>query len=589
MKTRAYFTNKTFLFLLTLIFGYQFNIHAQIHGDKLIIINNGNDDLFSEKVDYQKSSLHNSGVRFNGTICAVQWKNSESLTEAYSYDYDSKNQLLQADYYAKTGNHYINSSDFDVVGLHYDLNGNIESLKRYNPMGLIDDLQYTYDLNNQLDKVEETADLNQGYVSTQTINGYSYDDAGNVTRDNGRRVFIHYNHLNLPVIFAFDNLDTIKVIYDANGRKVQKITKKNDGSPMEHKYYVSGCEYSNDLLEAIYNEEGRAIESNNEFQYEYALKDHLGNNRVMFSDLNNDEKIDDNEVLQKNDYYPFGMNMQKNYSQIGTENSYQYNGKEMISDLGLNMLDYGARWYDPSIARWHTIDPLAEEFTAWSGYNYVMNNPISMTDPDGKAPLWKPYANEDGSVNYVSEEGDNYLSFVKQYGQEAADETFGSTCGECYDSDVTYGDGEMVLTGELHALKIYEKAGNGGIITGQLGGTTTVSNMQQVFNQFILMEEFDGITSGPININDFFDISHGAEGFSLVGQVETPRGQTTMSFDGLGDRNGGSELYFGNPKSSGSGKNIRSLTPLFDWNTDGYTPSFQFGLHGDYIEEYYRD
>ncbi|MCI5055781.1 MAG: RHS repeat-associated core domain-containing protein [Flavobacteriales bacterium] len=397
MKTRKeIIKSKQLIGIFSMLFTYAYG-QVQISSEK---------KLFSEKVEYETSSFFLNGVKFNGSISSVQWKNSESLTEAYSYDYDNRNQLLQAEYYAKTGNqNYLNTPDFDVKGLQYDLNGNIESLKRYNPMGLMDDLQYTYDLNNQLDKVEETADLNQGYVSTQTINGYSYDDAGNVTRDNGKRVFIHYNHLNLPVIFAFDNLDTIKVIYDANGRKVQKITKKNDGSPIEYKYYAAGCEYSNDQLEAIYNEEGRAIESNNGFQYEYTLKDHLGNSRVMFSDLNNDEKIDDNEVLQKNDYYPFGMNMQKNYSQIGTENSYQYNSKEMISDLGLNMLDYGARWYDPSIARWHTIDPLAEEFTNWSPYNYVLNNPIRLIDPNGMAPDDPPNgtwysALEDGILTY---------------------------------------------------------------------------------------------------------------------------------------------------------------------------------------------
>jgi len=30
-------------------------------------------------------------------------------------------------------------------------------------------------------------------------------------------------------------------------------------------------------------------------------------------------------------------------------NRYQYNGKELTSDLGLNWNDYGTRWYDPAI------------------------------------------------------------------------------------------------------------------------------------------------------------------------------------------------------------------------------------------------
>lgn len=39
----------------------------------------------------------------------------------------------------------------------------------------------------------------------------------------------------------------------------------------------------------------------------------------------------------------------------------------------------------PDIGRWISPDPLSEEYTSWSPYNYVMNNPISNTDPDGRS------------------------------------------------------------------------------------------------------------------------------------------------------------------------------------------------------------
>jgi len=87
--------------------------------------------------------------------------------------------------------------------------------------------------------------------------------------------------------------------------------------------------------------------------------------------------------VQETHYYPFGMlERSENPARAG----------EFSDDMGLNWGacpvsygNYGARFYDPQIARWHSVDPLAEKYFSMSPYNYVGNNPIIRIDPDGRS------------------------------------------------------------------------------------------------------------------------------------------------------------------------------------------------------------
>ncbi|MFN5774554.1 RHS repeat domain-containing protein [Flavobacterium sp.] len=64
---------------------------------------------------------------------------------------------------------------------------------------------------------------------------------------------------------------------------------------------------------------------------------------------------------------------------------YKFNGKELDEETGLYY--YGARYYDPKVSIWLSVDPLAEKFPNHSPYNFCFNNPINFIDPFGMEPV----------------------------------------------------------------------------------------------------------------------------------------------------------------------------------------------------------
>lgn len=131
-------------------------------------------------------------------------------------------------------------------------------------------------------------------------------------------------------------------------------------------------------LEFIHTDEGRIRYNGVDYAYDYYLKDHLGNTRVVFTESATTPNIA--EVLQVDNYYPFGMRFNQAPILQVEENNYLYNGKELQENYGLDWYDYGFRFYDAALARWHVIDPMIEKHYEYTPYAYAYNNPVLYID-----------------------------------------------------------------------------------------------------------------------------------------------------------------------------------------------------------------
>jgi RHS repeat-associated protein len=352
--------------------------------------------------------------------------------QAYGFQYDELDRLTDAHYYdlktnAGAAPSFDNDNKFNEH-VDYDERGNITSLVRRGmtlptwsadagnmagAYGTIDDMHYEYNSQNQVKRILDASMKEKGFkFDADAYNRneqYTYDANGNMTSDPNKHILsIEYNYLNLPVRIVIDGqygnqvqLPTVSIefTYDAGGRKLRK---RAIGSQDKTTDYVGGIEFENDLPMRIQHAEGSIVRSpkSGEYQHNWVLRDHLGNTRVTFKDGNVDEKdpnalqtysssqyddgiVDASDIIQENHYYAFGLNMEGPWNGAAGDNKYQYNGKEWNDDFGLGWNDYGARFYDPAMARWVAVDPLAEKYFGMSPYCYVGNNPIKFIDPNG--------------------------------------------------------------------------------------------------------------------------------------------------------------------------------------------------------------
>lgn len=403
-------------------------------------------DAFSYSLNYHNNDYitnsnafatpQNSGFAneelFNGNIRSMT-ASIEGLDEGdvfgTKYRYDQLNRIKSMEgYYGfdKAQNSWganTNQGAYDC-SYKYDPVGNIKHLTRNQKNALIDDFDYNYNLsNNQLIQVVDhvinstpTSDL-----ESQNSDNYKYDAIGNMTQDKSADIWdddsnpndgIHWT-LSGKIDKIYNGAGLMDYDYDPFGNRISKLVGE------ETKYYVRDA--SGNVL-ATYSWDGanntfhlkdqtiyginRLANNNSDFDllasnstedlYEFnrghkqfELTNHLSNvlatisDKKVFLDVNGQNEIR-SEVLSANDYYPFGSTMpERSFS----SNSYRYgfNGKEKDEDISGNgnSYDYGFRIYNPRIAKFLSVDPLAKSYPWYTPYQFAGNKPINCIDLDG--------------------------------------------------------------------------------------------------------------------------------------------------------------------------------------------------------------
>jgi len=351
--------------------------------------------------------------KYNGNIAEVDWRTNTASSDylrRYGYVYDKLNRL-SAGFYQREDRP---AAQEYFEKMSYDLNGNITNLKRTASLegnttaGLIDNLSYVYFNNNSSNRLKTVTDSSTDYRGYPDVSGIEigYDDNGNMTSHQDKGILqIDYNFLNLPNYLKFNAglvtrggiiRENTVFLYRSDGSKLRKTYNYAPPNPLgiivelssKVTEYLDAFQYESTAtgrkgstvlaLKFVPTAEGYFNFENNKYIYNYA--DHLGNVRLSY--FHNGSGI---EVLEENNYYPFGLK-HEGYNALAGNSSYQYkyNGKE-LQETG--MYDYGARFYMPDIGRWSVVDPLAEKMTRYSPYNYAFNNPLRFIDPDGREAM----------------------------------------------------------------------------------------------------------------------------------------------------------------------------------------------------------
>ena len=249
---------------------------------------------------------------------------------------------------------------------------------------------------NIMAPVPQAQSLN--YPSQNRISTYVYDFAGNVTYD----LINHYLYDPEGRLCAVEypsgqGTEYMLYLYDGEGRRVAKVSNPTfsctpgTGSTLMETYLLGPSgEHITELGQAgtflrsnVYaNGQLLATYANNKTYF--ALNDWLGSKRVVTNY--------DGTVAQMCMNLPFGDELICSANDLSEQH---FTGQIHDQETGNDY--FNARYYSNSTGRFLSPDPLGGSLSnpqSLNRYAYVLNNPLSLTDPTGLDPC----GNADGSV-----------------------------------------------------------------------------------------------------------------------------------------------------------------------------------------------
>lgn len=340
----------------------------------------------ANQVTYTEDSIG----RVNGL--SVKHGSADIIHKTYTFDDDNNVTAIQDS--VNPGNNQ--SMTYDKVNeltsakgawgnakYTYDANGNITSLTEGKTQ-----LSYDYNSQNQLSGVTGT--------NAQT---FTYDDRGNMSGINGQT--LTFNAANQLTNIAGKN-GSVSYTYDGNGNRVN-ITK---GSSSILQLFVNNqLWYSQETntdnrttkTDYIYLNGNLVAKKTNEADTSYYYNNLLG------SPLGVSDTASQGALAWQQQYTPYGTEV-TNLGDKVPDPHVGFTGKQFDQQTGLSY--YNARYYDPLIGRFISLDPQAVNPADWMTFNryaYVNNNPFRYIDPTG---MWSMSWLFAGMNNFAS--GFNY-------------------------------------------------------------------------------------------------------------------------------------------------------------------------------------